>query len=147
MAENQTQATAADVATFLAAITDPVQRADAMALAALMAQVSGEPAVMWGPGIVGFGSRHYRYETGREGDTPLASFAPRKGKFALYGFGGLADRDALLARLGKHATAKACVHIKCLADIDRNVLAEMITAVFLLSLPVTAGLPPESRYS
>ena len=130
MAENQTQATSADAAAFLAAIADPVQRADAEALSATMARVTGAPATMWGPAIVGFGSRHYRYDSGREGDTLRVGFAARKGTLVLYGLGSQFERSDWLARLGKHTTGKGCLYIKRLNDVDATVLEAMIGAVW-----------------
>ncbi len=128
MAANKTIATAGDVAAFVAAIADPVQRADAAALCALMARVSGAPPVMWGPAIVGFGSRHYRTDAGREGDICRVGFAPRKGKLVVYGLGSQFEREDVLARLGKHATGKGCLYIKRLSDVDEAVLEAMIGA-------------------
>ncbi len=129
MAENQTRATDGDVEAFLARVADPVQRADAAALSALMHRATGAPPVMWGPGIVGFGSRHYRTDAGREGDILQVGFAPRKGKLVLYGLGSQFARDDVLARLGRHATGKGCLYVKRLADVDADVLGEMIAAV------------------
>ena len=99
MAENKTQATDAPVEAYLAAIADETRRADCRALAALMARVTGHPATMWGTGIVGFGSYHYRYDSGRE---------------------------ALLARLGRHKAAKGCIYLRRLADVDPAVLAALV---------------------
>jgi len=81
---------------------------------------------MWGPSIVGFGSRHYKYESGREGDTPLAGFSPRKAATVLYGLKGFDGSEALFARLGKHTAGKGCVYIKKLADVDRKVLEALV---------------------
>ena len=125
---NQTVETGADVAAFVAAIADAGQRADAEALIAIMADVSGERACMWGPAIIGFGRYHYVYESGREGDMPRVSFSPRKGQTALYLAGSFPERDALLAKLGKHKTAKVCVYIKRLTDVDLRVLRDLIAA-------------------
>jgi hypothetical protein len=128
MAENKTRATAASVDDFLDAIPDPQRRADAKALAALMARVSGESAAMWGPSIVGFGSYHYVYESGREGDMCRIGFAPRASEFALYG--GFLRSPELLARLGRHKTGKGCLYLKRLADVDLAVLEEIAAAAF-----------------
>jgi hypothetical protein len=81
---------------------------------------------MWGSAIVGFGSYHYKYESGREGDSCLVGFASRKSDLVLYLMSGFAERDALLARLGKHRTGKACLYIKRLADVDHDALAELV---------------------
>ena len=126
MAENKTKATSASVDDFLDAIPDPQRRADARSLRALMERVSGEPAAMWGPSIVGFGSYHYKYESGREGDFCRIGFAPRAGEFALYG--GFLRSPESLARLGKHKTGKGCLYVKRLADVDEAVLEEMAKA-------------------
>ena len=126
MAENKTKPTAASVDAFLDAIADPQRRADAKALRAMMERVSGEPAAMWGAGIVGFGSHHYKYASGREGDICRIGFSPRANEFALYG--GFLHSPALLAKLGKHKTGKGCLYIKRLADLDAAVLEEMAAA-------------------
>ncbi|MET0438931.1 MAG: DUF1801 domain-containing protein [Devosia sp.] len=129
MAEQKTRAGTGDVAAFLAAIEDEAKRTDALALVSLMAEVSGEPAVLWGT-MVGFGQYHYRYETGHEGDSFLVGFAPRKAEFSIYLMGTyLPDvaekREALLARLGKHRMGKACLYVKRLSDVDLGVLREL----------------------
>jgi hypothetical protein len=121
---NKTQPTAMSVADFLAAVTPDGRRADAMAVAALMGRLSGEPAKMWGPGIVGFGERHYRYESGREGSTLQIGFAPRKDALTFYGLG--VQANPLLTDLGKFTTGKGCLHIKRLADVDLAVLEALI---------------------
>lgn len=126
MAENKTRPTVASVDDFLDAIPDPARRADAKQLRALMERVSGEPAAMWGPSIVGFGSYHYKYESGREGDMCRIGFSPRAGEFALYG--GFLRSPELLARLGRHKTGKGCLYVKRLADVDEAVLEEMAKA-------------------
>ena len=125
--ENKTKPTAVIVADFLAGVEPEARRADAQALCEIMGRVSGEPATMWGPTIIGFGRRHYRYESGREGETPAAGFASRKPALALYLSLG-ARREDFLARLGKHTTGKGCIYIKRLSDVDPGVLREMIAA-------------------
>jgi hypothetical protein len=122
MAENKTKPTKLSVAAFIAALTDPTRRADAKALVKLMQSVAGEKPKMWGPSIIGFGSYHYRYESGREGDMPLIGFSPRKPATVLYNMIGFSDSAALLAKLGKHTTGKGCLYIKKLADVDQKVL-------------------------
>src|SRR5579862_4599230 len=109
MAEAKTLPTGESVQAFLDAIADPSRREDAWAVAALMGQVSGEPAVMWGPAIVGFGAYRYAYESGRTGSAPLLGFSPRKAALTLYLSGDFPERDGLLARLGRHTTGRACV--------------------------------------
>src|SRR6266700_8372163 len=101
MAENKTKATKASVAAYIAALTDPTRRADAKALVKLMQSATGEKPKMWGPSIIGFGSQHYKYDTGREGDMPLIGFSPRKPATVLYGVTSSRDSEALLAKLGK----------------------------------------------
>ena len=128
MAENKTKATAASADDFLGAVADPQRRADALALRALMERASGEPAAMWGPSIVGFGSYHYKYESGREGDICRIGFSPRASEFALYG--GFLRSPELLAGLGKHKAGKGCLYIKRLADVDEAVLEAMARAAF-----------------
>lgn len=123
---NKTQPTDAAVAEFIAAVPDAVRRADAEQLVALMGAESGEPATMWGPSIIGFGSYHYRYDSGREGDMARIGFSPRKAETVLYLVDGYDEQQDLLARLGKHRAGKACLYIKRLADVDMTVLMEMI---------------------
>jgi hypothetical protein len=125
MAENKTKPTQLSVTAFIDALTDPARRADAKALVKLMQSAAGEKPKMWGPSIIGFGSCHYKYESGREGDMPLIGFSPRKAASVLYGMNGSSDSKALLAKLGKHTTGKGCIYIKKLADVDREVLETM----------------------
>jgi hypothetical protein len=127
-APNKTQPTATDVATFVAAIPDAGRRTDAEALVALMTHLSGEPARMWGPGIIGFGEYHYRYDSGRTGSMARIGFSPRKAETVVYLIDGFAGQADLLARLGKHRIGKSCLYIKRLADIDMGVLEAMIAA-------------------
>jgi hypothetical protein len=122
MAENKTKATAASVDAFLEAVPDPQRRADGKVLRTLMERLSGEPARMWGPTIVGFGTYHYVYESGREGDMPRIGFSPRANELVLYIFGGFPRYQALMERLGKHRTGKSCLYIKRLSDVDMDVL-------------------------
>src|SRR5271170_6232965 len=126
MAENKTKPTKLSVAAFIAALTDPARRADAKALVKLMQSAAGEKPKMWGPFIVGFGSYHYRYDSGREGDMPVISFSPRKAATVLYGMVDHSEAKALLAKLGRHTTGKGCLYIKKLADVDRTVLETLI---------------------
>ncbi len=126
MAENKTQATSADVTAFIDGVADETQRADAHEIAAMMARLSGAPAKMWGPSIIGFGSYHYKYDSGREGDSLRIGFSPRKGQTVLYLIDGYAGKEAQLARLGKHKLGKSCLYIKRLSDVDVGVLEEMV---------------------
>ena len=126
MADNKTTPTKVSVATFIDALTDPVRSSDAKALIKLMQKASGEEPRMWGPSIIGFGSYHYKYESGREGDMPVIAFSPRKAATVLYGTAGFSDSEALLAKLGKHTTGKGCLYIKKLADVDQPTLEGLI---------------------
>ena len=123
MAENKTKPTKVSAAKYIADIGDEAKRADAKALVKLLQDVTGEKAAMWGPSIVGFGSYHYKYDSGREGDMPLIAFSPRKSATVLY---GLSSSEALLPKLGKHTRGKGCVYIKKLADVDQRVLEAMV---------------------
>jgi uncharacterized protein DUF1801 len=130
MADNKTKPTKLSVAAFIDGLTDRARRADAKALVKVMQSASGEKLRMWGPSIIGFGSYHYRYESGREGDMPLIGFSPRKAASVLYNMTASGDFKALLAKLGTHATGKGCLYIKKLADVDQQVLkAMMVKAV------------------
>jgi hypothetical protein len=126
MPDNKTKPTKSSVAAFIDAITDPAKRADAKALVRLMQNAAGEKPKMWGSSIVGFGSYHYRYDSGREGDMPLIGFSPRKAATVLYNMICSSDSKALLAKLGKHTTGKGCLYIKKLADVDQQVLEAMV---------------------
>ena len=126
MAENKTKPTQQSVADYIATIPEAPRRADAQALLNLMQAATGEEPKLWGPSIIGFGTYHYRYETGREGDTLIVGFSPRKPATVLYGLRAAPDVEAMLEKLGKHTTGKGCVYIKKLADVDQKVLAELI---------------------
>ena len=126
MAENKTRPTGLSVREFVADIGDETKRRDAKALTDLMQRVTGEKPKMWGPSIIGFGSHHYRYETGREGDQPLAGFSPRKAALVIYGAIGFTGACDLLAKLGKHTTGKGCLYIKRMSDVNASVLEELI---------------------
>jgi hypothetical protein len=125
-AENKTQATDASVDAFLAKVEPEQRRADGRVLLDMMARLTGEQPILWGPSIIGFGSVHYRYESGREGDICRIGFSPRKAQLVLYLAAGLPGRDALLATLGKHSLGKGCLYIRKLADVDGTVLEELI---------------------
>lgn len=126
MAENKTKATDADVAAFLDAVEPEQRRADGRTVCALMERISVEPPALWGPSIIGFGSCHYRYDSGREGDMPRIGFSPRKAQLVLYISQGFPRYEALMARLGKYTTGKSCLYIKKLADVDMAVLEELV---------------------
>jgi hypothetical protein len=121
----KTRQTDAAVDAFLDQVEPAARREDARRLCELMAEVSAEPAKMWGPSIVGFGSYHYRYDSGHEGDMAQMGFSPRKAALTLY-LPGSPQRQALLARLGKHTTSKACIYVKRLSDVDMGVLEELV---------------------
>ncbi len=126
MAQNKTRATPIAVADFVASVADPVRRADAETLVALFEVKTGEPATMWGPSIVGFGSYDYTYDSGRSGTMCRIGFSPRKPETVLYVLGDDPRQQGLLARLGKHRTGKSCLYIKRLSEIDMDVLKELI---------------------
>ena len=128
MSQNKTAPTSTSVDTFLSGVKNAQRRADAFHLAKLLQDVSGQEPVMWGPSIVGFGTRHYRYESGREGDTPAVSFSPRASALALYIDGATDTHADLLATIGKHTTGKSCVYVKSLADIDEAALVRLVQA-------------------
>jgi Domain of unknown function (DU1801) len=126
MADNKTKPTRLSVAAFIDALTDETRRADAKALVKLMQSATGEKPKMWGPSIIGFGNYHYKYESGREGDMPVAGFSPRKAATVLYGMIGFTGAEEILAKLGKHTTGKGCLYIKKLADVDQDVLESLV---------------------
>ena len=126
MAENKTRATDASVEDYLAAIGDKARRKDCEALAALMARATKQPPRMWGASIVGFGSRHYRYASGREGDTCVVGFSSRKGDISVYGLNAAEGAAELLAKLGKHKAGKGCMYVKRLSDVDLKVLEKLV---------------------
>ena len=124
MAETKTKPTQVSVDDFLEGVAHPVRRADGQALRAMMERVTGEPATMWGPSIVGFGSYHYRYASGHEGDSCRIGFSPRSANLVLY-VGGFPEYEALLVKLGRHKRSKACLYLNKLADVDLAVLEEI----------------------
>ena len=127
MPDNKTKTKASGVSSFLDKVKQPARRADADALVKMMRRATGQPPAMWGPSIVGFGSYHYVYESGREGDMPIVAFSPRSSALVLYGLRGGAGSDALLKKLGKHTTGSGCVYIKAMADVDQKVLETLVT--------------------
>lgn len=126
MGDNKTRPTDESVIAYLEQIQPDRKRADTFAILNLMREITGEEPVMWGTSIVGFGSYHYKYESGREGDMPLTGFAPRKQNLTLYIMDGFDGYDPLLTRLGKHKTGKSCLYINKLDDVDPAVLRELI---------------------
>ena len=125
-AKNKTQATKASVSAYLAGIKDPVQRKDSKTLSKLLQEVTRQKPVMWGSAIVGFGSVHYKYESGREGDTPLLGFSARKGALVIYGIGKARDDAKLMAALGEHTTGKGCLYLKRLDEVKLPVLKKLL---------------------
>ena len=125
MADTKTKATEVSVDEFIDAVPDSVRREDAKAIRALMERVTGETPRMWGPSIIGFGSYHYKYDSGHEGTSCRVGFSPRKAELVLYILTGTAEQEEQLARLGKHKTGKSCLYIKKLADVDFGVLEEI----------------------
>src|ERR1700690_1547417 len=128
MAESKTVPTRVTAAEFIARVPDPVRRADAEALVRIFQRATGEPPVMWGPSIVGFGKYHYKYESGREGDMCLVGFSPRSGALVLYARSGAEGEEARLPALGKYKGDKGCLYVKRLADIDVKTLEELVRA-------------------
>ena len=126
MPENKTKATKVSVSAYIEGLTDPTRRSEARELVEIMKRASGEKPRLWGPSIVGFGSYHYKYDSGREGEMPLISFSPRKSAMVLYSMLAHADANAVLAKLGRHTTGKGCLYIKKLADVDKTVLETLI---------------------
>lgn len=126
MSEAKTKPTAVTADEFIAAVADDTRRADAAAVSAMMARVTGEPATMWGPSIVGFGKYRYRYDSGREGEMCRVGFSPRKAELVFYIGAGRPEQAALLERLGKHKTGKGCLYVKRLADVDPEVLEAIV---------------------
>ncbi len=126
MAENKTKPTQVSAAKYIDALEDPQQKKDCKQLVKMMRAATGERAVMWGPSIVGFGTYHYKYASGDEGDIMIVGFAPRKNQISLYLTCDIQKMAPLLEKLGKHKTGKGCLYIKRLADVDLNVLNQMI---------------------
>ena len=126
MSKPKTKPTEVSAASHIAAIANEEQRNDALTLVALMRRVTKQEPRMWGPSIVGFGSYHYKYPSGHEGDSALAAFAVRGRKLVVYIAAGFEGRDDLLAKLGKHKAGKVCVYIRRLADVDLKVLEKLV---------------------
>ncbi len=127
---NKTQATKLSVTAFLNSIEDDGRRADSKKLLKLFKSITGEKAVMWGESIIGFGQYHYRYASGREGDSLRTGFSPRKNNLAIYIIDGFDDKATLLSKLGKHSTGKSCLYVKRLSDLDEPTLTKLITKSF-----------------
>ncbi|WP_020601127.1 DUF1801 domain-containing protein [Spirosoma panaciterrae] len=125
MKTNKTTETTQSVSDFLNSVTDETKRADSFALVDIMQAQTGFGAKLWGPSLVGFGSYHYQYDSGREGDAPLVGFSPRANALTLY-LGTFEGKDELLQKLGKHKTGKGCIYIKTLRDANPETLSELI---------------------
>ena len=126
MSTLKTRPSDASVEAFLDSVDNEDRREDARRVIAIMRQVTGEPAKMWGSRLVGFGSYHYRYASGREGDWPLTGLSPGKRNLTVYIMPGFDDYGEMLVRLGKHRTGKSCLYVNRLHDVDLNVLEEII---------------------
>ncbi len=126
MAEAKTKKNRTDVKAFLSSIEHARKREEAFQILDMMTELTGEEACMWGASIVGFGTYHYVYESGREGDFMMAGFSPRKQNLTIYIIPGFKKYDAILARLGKFKTGSSCLYINKLADVDMDVLRELV---------------------
>jgi hypothetical protein len=126
MSENKTRPTDQSALTFIGDVENKTRREDSFVLLEMMREITGEEAVLWGNSIVGFGSYHYKYESGREGDMPCVGFSPRKQNMSLYIMTGFENYKDPLAALGKHKLGKACLYINKLADVDETVLRRLI---------------------
>jgi hypothetical protein len=126
MAENKTKATEASVESYICAIQDEARRKDCEALATLMTKATKQQPKMWGTSIVGFGSYHYKYESGREGDSCLTGFSSRKGDISVYLSASVLAQEGLLSKLGKHKRSKGCLYVRKLSDVDAKVLAQLV---------------------
>lgn len=140
MAKNKTTETQNSVTDFINAVENEAKRNDAFELLKIMQEITGFEPKMWGPSIIGFGSYHYKYDSGHEGDAPLAAFSPRKTATTVYFYLPEENRDEFLSKLGKHTSSKACIYIKKLADIDIEILKKII----LLSIEFTQKLYPST---
>jgi hypothetical protein len=128
MAEAKTKQTEASVTDFIDKQDSEQTRDDCRTLVKMMKKITGKPAKMWGPAIVGFGKYHYKYESGHEGDSCIAAFSPRKGNLTVYIMDEFPNRESLLKKLGKHKSSKVCLYIKKLEDIDLDVLEKIVKA-------------------
>ncbi|RZK82206.1 MAG: DUF1801 domain-containing protein [Pedobacter sp.] len=128
MAENKTVETSGDVVDFINSVEDESKKADCLQLAEIFEETTAHKPAMWGKAIVGFGSYHYKYVSGHEGQAPLVAFSPRKKAISLYLYCDDRDREYLLSKLGKHKSGKGCIYINKLDDIDISVLKELIVS-------------------
>jgi hypothetical protein len=135
MSENKTKPTLESVDDFIATIENARRRTDALAALKIYKEVTGLPPVMWGPSIIGFGTQHYVYETGREGDMPAAAFSPRKAYMTFYVDDKFEGAQELYAKLGKHKKSVACLYINKLDDVNLDVLYEIIARQYRMDSP------------
>ncbi len=126
MAKNKTAATTEDVSDFINKVDNAKKREDSFTLISLFQKITGKEPKMWGPSIIGFGTYHYKYASGHEGDAPLAGFSPRRNALVIYMSNEFEKREELLKSLGKHKSTKACVYFNKLEDIELNVLEKII---------------------
>jgi len=141
MPENKTKPTEVSVADFIESVEDAQKREDSKAIVAMMQEITGMPPKMWGPSIIGFDQYHYKYASGHEGDFAIVGFSPRKQNISLYIIMGFDKHDALLSKLGKFKIAKSCLYIKKLADVDQQVLRELITETVKIMRETDHTLP------
>jgi hypothetical protein len=130
MTANKTVPNELSVAVFIGGLADESRRADAEVLMKLIKDATGEDPRMWGTSIIGFGTYHYRYESGREGDMMVVGFSPRKASIVLYGLRGASDSESLLGQLGKFKTEKGCLYIKRLSDVNQKVLKDLLVKAY-----------------
>ncbi|QSB28547.1 DUF1801 domain-containing protein [Flavobacterium sp. CLA17] len=131
MAKNKTTETQSNVVDFINIfVEEETKKKDAFELISIMQEITGFEPKMWGPSIIGFGSYHYKYASGHEGDAPLVAFSPRKAAISLYLYTSPENREEILSELGKHKASKGCIYIKKLADIEPEVLKKMILHSF-----------------
>ncbi len=130
MSANKTRPNNASVISFLDKVEDQVQKRDSYTLIDIMKEITGEEPVIWGSSIIGFGSYHYKYDSGREGDMMLTGFSPRKQNLSLFIMAGFTKYEKLMQKLGKYKTGKSCLYIKRLSDINMDVLTELIKASY-----------------
>ncbi|MCP4976706.1 MAG: DUF1801 domain-containing protein [Maribacter sp.] len=130
MSANKTRPNNASVISLLDKVEDQVQKRDSYTLIDIMKEITGEEPVIWGPSIIGFGSYHYKYDSGREGDMMLTGFSPRKQNLSLFIMAGFTKYEKLMQKLGKYKTGKSCLYIKRLSDINMDVLTELIKASY-----------------
>ena len=141
MAKNKTSASSDSVTAFINSVDDETKRKDSFRIVEIMEKESGFEPKMWGPSIIGFGSYHYRYDSGHEGDAPIIGFSPRKAAISLYLYADFAERDKLLQQFGKHKTGRGCLYIKKLEDVSIEILKELVS----LSIKTNRSKYPASK--